>query len=164
MVTARARYRESSVFWWCHHGGDVAEALQVLHYAALVGGLHAGEAARSGAGLPLQVRGQLIKLSARQASHGALLLLLLLCDDAHPATDRQGCPFVVTLKQKKITLASRSARPRRCHATERTSTPVIMMTLMPACRHIRTALRTSFLGGSNMPTQPTKVRSDWGSR
>lgn len=39
--------------------------------------------------------------------------------------------------------------------------PVIMMTLMPACRHIRTAPSTSFLGGSNMPTQPTKVRSDW---
>lgn len=41
------------------------------------------------------------------------------------------------------------------------SSPVIMITLMPACRHIRTALSTSFLGGSNMPTQPTKVRSDW---
>jgi len=38
---------------------------------------------------------------------------------------------------------------------------VIMMTLMPACRHSRTAPSTSFLGGSNMPTQPTKVRSDW---
>lgn len=36
-----------------------------------------------------------------------------------------------------------------------------MMTRIPACRHIRTALSTSFLGGSNMPTQPTKVRSDW---
>lgn len=36
-----------------------------------------------------------------------------------------------------------------------------MMTRIPACRHIRTALSTSFLGGSNIPTQPTKVRSDW---
>lgn len=40
--------------------------------------------------------------------------------------------------------------------------PVIMMTRMPACLHIRTAPSTSFLGGSNMPTQPTKVRSDCG--
>lgn len=39
--------------------------------------------------------------------------------------------------------------------------PVIMMTRMPACLHIRTAPRTSFLGGSSIPTQPTKVRSDW---
>lgn len=94
-------------WWWCvcvcvcgYHGGDVAEALQVLHDAALMCRLHAGEAARGGAGLPLQVRGQLVKLSARQANHRAVLLLLLLRDDAHPATDGQGRPFVVTLKQK----------------------------------------------------------------
>lgn len=67
--------------------------------------LHAGKAACGGAGLPLQVGGQLIKLSACQANHCALLLLLLLCDDAHPATDGQGCPFVVPLKQKKTSLA-----------------------------------------------------------
>lgn len=154
------------MWWCCHHGSDVAEALQVLHYTALMCRLHAGEAPRGGAGLPLQVRGQLIKLSACQANHCALLLLLLICDDAHPAADRQGCPFVVTLKQKKnrLPLASHSVRPCRYHATARTSLPVIMMTLMPAWRHIRTALRTSFLGGSNMPTQPTKVRSDWGNR
>lgn len=82
MATARAR-----VWRHCHHGGDVTKALQVLHYAALVCRLHTGEAARSGAGLPLQLWGQLIKLSACQANHCALLLLLLLCDDAHPATD-----------------------------------------------------------------------------
>lgn len=99
VVTVRGRYRESSVWWSSHHGGDVAKALQVLHYTALVCGLHTSKAPRGGAGLPLQVRGQLVELSACQANHCALLLLLLLCDDAHPATDRQGCPFVVTLKQ-----------------------------------------------------------------
>lgn len=93
--------REPSVRRWRHHGGDVVKALQVLHYTALMCRLHAGEAPRGGAGLPLQVGGQLIKLSACEANDCTLLFLLLLCDDAHPATDRQGCPFVVTLNQKQ---------------------------------------------------------------
>lgn len=36
--------------------------------------------------------------------------------------------------------------------------PVIMMTRMPACRHSFTEEATSILGGSSMPTQPTKVK------
>ena len=42
--------------------------------------------------------------------------------------------------------------------------PVIMMTLMPACRHSFTEEATSILGGSSMPTQPTKVRLVYGER
>lgn len=93
--------RDSSVRRCRHHGGDVAKALQVLHYTALMCRLHAGEAPRGGADLPLQVGGQLIKLSTCEANDCTLLLLLLLHDDTHPATDRQGCPFVVTLNQKQ---------------------------------------------------------------
>lgn len=88
--------------WRCgHHSSDVTQALQVLHYATLVRWLHPGEAPRRPAGLPLQVWGQLVKLAARQApaDHRSLLLLFLLCDDAHPPTDRQGCPFVVAWRE-----------------------------------------------------------------
>ena len=42
--------------------------------------------------------------------------------------------------------------------------PVIMMTRMPACRHSFTEEATSILGGSSMPTQPTKVRLVYSER
>lgn len=70
-------------------------------------------------------------------------------------------PLLSPWTENKITCSHSVCKTLFYSANEWTSLPVIMMTLMPACRHIRTALRTSFLGGSNMPTQPTKVRSDW---
>lgn len=87
---------------YSHHGSDVTQTLQVLHYTTLVCWFHPGEAPCRHAGLTLQVRRQLIKLPPRQAPDEprALLLLFLLRDDAHPPTDRQGCPFVVTWRRK----------------------------------------------------------------
>lgn len=85
-----------------YHGSDFIEALEVLHYPALVCRLHPGEAAHRPAGLALQVGGQLVKLPPCEAAIDpqALLLLLLFCDDAHPPTDGQGCAFVVAWKER----------------------------------------------------------------
>lgn len=91
-MTAKLRVSNAPAGVWevmAHHGRDVTQALQILHDAALVRGLHPGEAAHRLAGLPLQPVRQLVELAARQAAAeaAALPLLLLLCDDAHPPAD-----------------------------------------------------------------------------
>lgn len=81
-----------------HHSSDVTQALQILHYTALMRRLHPGKAPRCATGLTLQVGRQLIEFPPRQApvDPRTLLLLLLLCDDSHPPTDGQSCPLIVT--------------------------------------------------------------------
>lgn len=73
-----------------YHSCNIAEALEVLYNAALVGGFNASKAAGGAAGLALQVGWQLIKFSPGQSSTKGrtfCLLFLLLCDDPNTSAD-----------------------------------------------------------------------------
>lgn len=58
-----------------HHGGDLVEGLEVFDDAGLVRRLHAGEASRIAACLPLRLGGQLVELPARVGFAGHVLAL-----------------------------------------------------------------------------------------
>ena len=75
-----------------HHRRDLIVGLQILHDLRLVGGLHAGEAAGTSAGLSLLGQGQVIELPA---SVGPVSHILILPKDANPSADGNGRALVV---------------------------------------------------------------------
>ncbi|KAF3850639.1 hypothetical protein F7725_012411 [Dissostichus mawsoni] len=115
-----------------------------------------------------------IPISAFFRAGASISTILLLCDGSTRAKHRA----LVTASTCSAGDSSSNSRPVNANASTSSSSPkmpmrrqmatavpllspVIMMTRIPACRHSLMDAATSSRGGSSMPTQPTKVRSDW---